>query len=141
MNEKIFLKTKFRFRAFLPLILATIFLFLLLGMACNLIDGGFNKNLGWVKYLFLFYFWLVLIWLVFGELRNKFIVVHFSKYKISVSKLGGLLGTKSFKYEEIDFWKNSKLGNYLGSSEFIYLYSNGKKIAKFRNFIIQIIRL
>jgi len=128
------LKTKFNFWTFFIFIPVVLFSVVVMKMGIDLISDFFTANKIIVRIIVLVFFVSTLVWLLFGELRNKFILVRFSDQGISIAKLGGLLGTKSFENKDIDYWKYSKLGNYLGLDEFLYLYSNGKKIAKISEF-------
>jgi hypothetical protein len=79
-------------------------------------------------------FVLTFIYLFFGELRTKNIIVEFFNNKIVVRKFFGLQ-KDSFCNIDISGWKQSHLQSYGGISEFIYLYNlDNKKIIKFSKF-------
>ena len=83
------------------------------------------------------FFIFTLIWLVFGEIRNKFIKVILSETTITVKKFGGLFFTTQYAITEIEGWRYSVLSSSGGSYEYLYLYQNGKKIAKISEFYHQ----
>lgn len=66
--------------------------------------------------------------------ENKLIIVIFDDGRIVVKKLMGLLPAVTYVSSEIDGWKHSLLPSQGGSYEYVYLYRNGKKIAKISEF-------
>jgi len=128
------MKTKFKIKGFLPLLLSLGMLAIIVNYSIEIITNPFYQEKLFVVLIVLIFFLLTLTWLVLGEVKNKFMIVKFSDEKISVTKMGGLLPTKEFNSDEIDGWKYSILTSNGGNDEYLYLYLNGKKIAKISEF-------
>jgi hypothetical protein len=103
---------------------------IIVNYSIEIITNPFHQEKLFLVLIVLIFFLLTLTWLVLGEVKNKFKIVKFSDEKISVTKMGGLLPTKEFNSDEIDGWKYSILTSKGGNDEYLYLYINGKKIAK-----------
>ncbi|TXF79234.1 hypothetical protein [Chryseobacterium sp.] len=74
------------------------------------------------------------VYLIFGELRTKNIIVEIEINQINVKRYFGLKN-EIYKFSEIQGWKYSDLSSKGGSYEYVYLYNyNGKKIIKISEF-------
>ncbi len=128
------MKTKFKIKGFLPAILCVGLIGIIIKFTIEFITNPFYQEKPIVTLLVLTFFLLTLIWLVLGEVKNKFIIVHFTDKSISVKRMGGLLPSKELDYSEIEGWKYSILTSRGGNDEYLYLYRKGKKIAKISEF-------
>lgn len=75
------------------------------------------------------------IFLVYGEIRNKFISIEVNKVGVLRKSFLGL-SSKYYKFEEIDGWKISHLTSRGGTYEYLYFYlkNNDKKVIKISEF-------
>ena len=81
------------------------------------------------------------LYLFFGEVRTKIIIVDFKNKEIIVKRFLGLK-IDNFKFSKIEGWKYSMLISNGGFYEYLYLIdSNNKKSLKFLNFITLTIRM
>ncbi len=128
------MRTKFKLKGFLPFLLSLGLTFIIVNFSVEIITNPFYQNKLLVSLIALIFFLLTWIWLVFGEVKNKLVVVLFSGKKIFVSKMGGLLRTEEYDSSEIEGWTYSILPSRGGNDEYLYIYSKGKKIAKTSEF-------
>lgn len=121
--------TKFRGFAYFTWILS---ISLLIGIIASIVDYfeslSINETASF-NYI-IFYITFVLIWLVFGELKNKFIIVEFSEDQVIVSKMGRIFRRRLYLNSEISGWKYSVLSSKIRDYEYLYLYRNGRKVVK-----------
>jgi len=75
-----------------------------------------------------------LIWLFFGEFRNKMIKVELDDKFLTIKKFGGLGFAKKYFYQDLDGFKTSILGSLAMDNEYLYFMQNGKKIGKISDF-------
>ncbi|MBV5281931.1 MAG: hypothetical protein JZU53_05785 [Paludibacter sp.] len=122
------MKTKFKIKGFLPLLLSILFTTITIFFAIDLFTNSIEQDKIFVRLILLVFLLFTMTWLILGEVKNKFIKVEFSDDKISVAKMGGLLPTKEFIPTEIDGWKYSILTSNGGNDEYLYLYLDGKKL-------------
>jgi len=128
------MKTKFKIKGFLPLLLSILLTTITVFYAIDLFTNSIDQDKIFVRLILLIFLLFTLTWLVLGEVKNKFIIVEFSDDKISVAKMGGLLPTKEFNPTEVEGWKHSILASKGGDDEYLYLYLDGKKIIKISEF-------
>ncbi len=128
------MKTQFKFKGFLPLILSFVFIIVIAKFSFEALTNPFYQEKLWVTLIVLTFVILTFVWLVLGQVKNKFIVVNFGENKVSVKKFGGLLPIVEYDTSEIEGWKSSILTSRGGNDENLYLYRNGKKIAKISEF-------
>lgn len=81
--------------------------------------------------IFLIFVW---IWLVFGELRTRAIVVVIEKKTITSSSFLGLGAKKQFDFNEFDDFITIMLSSESGDYEYLHLIKNGKKIISLSEF-------
>jgi len=128
------MKTKFKIKGFLPAILCVCLIGMIINFTIEFITNPFYQEKPIVTLIVLAFFVLTLIWLILGEVKNKFIIVHFMDNSISVKRMGGLLSSKKLDSLEIEGWKYSILTSSGGNDEYLYLYSKGKKVVKISEF-------
>ncbi len=128
------MKTKFKIKGYLPLLLSIVLSAIIVNFIIEFFTNPFYQKKPLVTLIVLTFFLLTLAWLILGEVKNKFIIVEFSDEKITIAKMGGLLSKKEISPAEIEGWKYSILTSRGGNDEYLYLYSNGKKIAKISEF-------
>ena len=75
-----------------------------------------------------------LIWLFFGEFRNKMIKVELDDTFVTIKKFGGLSSGKKYLYQELDGFKTSILSLSATDNEYLYFIQDGKKIGKLSGF-------
>lgn len=128
------LTSKFRFPAYLPLILViflgvfTLFIstvaiseedltaiFIYIGLCCFMIA--------------------VLAWLLLGEVRAKAVTVELDEKGIAVRSYYGFGSKRQFNYSECEGFATSDLPTESGQTyEYLYVMQNGKKIVKLSEF-------
>ena len=87
-----------------------------------------TKNL--LPLIFIIFFLILCdIWLIFGEMRTKFITVKFENKEIQIKRFFGLIN-QQIRFSEITGWKYSKLSSNSKTYEYIYLYQNNEKAVK-----------
>ena len=79
------MKTKFKIKGFLPLLLSLGMLAIIVNYSIEIITNPFYQEKLFVVLIVLIFFLLTLTWLVLGEVKNKFMIVKFSDEIISVS--------------------------------------------------------
>lgn len=127
------MKSKFTIKSYLVLILSLSFLCIL----CIVVPTFFNDTYYedklfpkiFVPGITIFAF----IYLVFGELRTKCIIIELNKNEIIVKRFFGLI-TERYNGSEIEGWKYSLLSSQGGTYEYIYLYKSMKKRIKISEF-------
>lgn len=127
------MKSKFTIKSYLVLILTLGFLCLIF-----IIIPTFFKNPYYEDKLFPKIFVpgltvFTFFYLIFGELRTKYINVELNKNEIIVKRFFGLK-TEIYRVSEIDGWKYSLLPSRGGTYEYLYLYKNNKKQIKISEF-------
>jgi hypothetical protein len=83
--------------------------------------------LGILMLYFFVFFWL---WLFFGELRTKAIIVTLESEKISKRSFLGLGPKRIFSFDEFDGYSICSVPAKVGEYEFLYLIKKGKKEIK-----------
>ena len=73
------------------------------------------------------------IYLLFGELRTKMIIVEIGKNEIIIKRFFGLV-SKTFRISELNGWKYSHLSSRGGTYEYLYLIKDQKKVIKISQF-------
>lgn len=71
--------------------------------------------------LFLF----TIVWLVFGEIRTKMIIVEIEDFSISKRNFFGL--RKSFSFKDFDGFQTCLITSKGDTNEYLYLMKNGEK--------------
>lgn len=126
------LASKFRFTTYIILALL-IFLtgfiyFIFFSLADALHEDSFI-----VIFMFgflIFFYLLVFIWLVFGELRTKAVAVKITDNEIFKKGYLGLGMTKQFQFGECSHITSLVLTSNYGSYEYLYLWKDNKKVVK-----------
>ena len=131
------MKTRFKFKGFFPAILSLVLIGIMINFSLEILTNSFYQRKPWVSLILLVFLIITFIWLVFGEVKNKFVVVNFEQTKISVKKFGGIFPKVEFHDSEVEGWKYSILNSRGGNYEYLYLYRGGKKIAKISEFYHQ----
>jgi len=127
------MKSKFKFGAYLVVVLSTIFSIMMI-LSLSVYFFGIAIPIG--IYLLL-NFWLILvgIWLVYGELRTKVIFVYIGYDLFTVKSYFGLGPSKTWYFNEIDGYLTAILPASGGESyEYLYLIKNSKKVIKLSQF-------
>lgn len=128
------MRTRFKVKAFLPIVLSILLLGIILNFSHEILTNSFYQNKLLPTLITLAFFIIVFLWLILGEVKNKFIVVNFDEKKIFVKKFGGFFPKVEYDSKEIEGWKYSILPSRGGNDEYLYIYHNGKKIAKVSEF-------
>lgn len=131
------MKTRFKFKGFLPVILMTLLVGIIINFSHEILTNSFYQKKLLVTLITLTFFIMTFLWLTLGEVKNKFIVVNFVENKVSVRKFGGLFPEVEFDSTQIEGWKYSILTSRGGNYEYLYLYKDGKKVAKISEFYHQ----
>ena len=127
-----YLQSKFRFWAFLPVGLLLLVTGLLAVVAEKLLSKQNIPSLGISVFLALFIF--VWIWLVFGELRTKVIKVQINNSEILVGNFFGMGAKNRYDISQFDGFETSLLPSKYDTYEYLYLIKNGKKVVKISQF-------
>lgn len=75
-----------------------------------------------------------ILWLFFGEIRTKAIVVNIVGDKIIYKRFFGLSSPRTKYFKDFDGYKTSILYSRSGSYEYLYLMIKGKKVIKLSEF-------
>jgi hypothetical protein len=127
------MKSRFSWLAYFLGVYAALFSLILL--ACIVFDVGYNTIVPVYFYFIITFFVIfVWIWLVFGELRNKVIVVEIGYDNLIVKRYLGLGSSTVFYFNQIDGFKTSILPASATEYEFLYVMAGEKKIAKLSQF-------
>lgn len=125
------IQSKFKLNALLPLIPAVVVLWLLYELRGVLMP--FDK-LGFIVYLCLSLFLFILIWVFFGELRTKALVITIDGDIIRASNFFGLGFSKKYSLQQVTGFKTSVLATTTSSYEYLYLMMNNKRIISISEF-------
>ena len=127
------IKSKFKFWVLLPILV----LFLVTVLLYQIIFDGFiiseieNHVILYVLIFLLFYVW---IWIFYGELRTKAIVVTIDEKILYLKNYLGIGIHKIFDLSEFDGYITCQLPSRGGTYEYLYLIKNGKKVVKISEF-------
>ena len=127
------LRSKFTFKSYLVLILTIVCLYLLFMVVPAFFGNPYYDNKPFPKIFILGLIIFTFIYLVFGELRTKYITIELTQNNIVVKRFFGAI-IKSYKASEIDGWKYSMLPSRGGTYEYLYFYKNNKKKIKISEF-------
>ena len=127
------MKSKFTIKSFLVLILSIACLFLIFKVIPTFFNNPYYEDKLFPKIFVPGLICFTFFFLVFGELRTKFIKVELNKDKIKVQRFLGLKN-ENYTLLEIEGWKYSLLSSQGGTYEYLYLYKNNKKIIKISEF-------
>lgn len=126
------LKSRFRYWVSFPIILA-----ILCTVFPYFIFSAMDMSDFWASMLILLtgiFLILVWIWLVFGELRTRAIVVVIEKKTITSTSFLGLCAKKQFNFSEFDNFITVMLSSESGDYEYLHLIKNGKKVISLSEF-------
>ncbi len=76
----------------------------------------------------------IIIWLVYGELRNKAIKVIINSDSVTAMHFLGLGAGTSYAFKEIEGYKISRLPSEYQEYEYLYLFIGRKKIIRLSQF-------
>lgn len=124
-------KTSFRLWFFLVIILTIIWTGCLYSV-CMMVFGRSNVDL--FEMLMLCFFVFVWLWLFFGELRTKAILVTLESETISKRSFLGLGPEKKYSLHEFEGFSTCSIPAKGGEYEYLYLIKNGKKVIKLSEF-------
>ena len=126
------IRSGFRFRAFLPLILVI----LVTGLLCFLFSRIFvtGHQPSPVGYFFICISLFTWTWLVFGELRTKAISVTLDNGSITTTNFFGLGVKRQFGFKDFDGFKTCLLPSNAGTYEYLYLVKRNRKVVKLSEF-------
>lgn len=127
------MKSKFTFKSYFVLTLIFAFGFLVFNVVPEFFGNPYYDEKIFPKIFIPSLLIFSFIYLFFGELRTKMIIVEIEKNEIIIKRFFGLK-TKTFKISELDGWKYSHLTSRGGTYEYLYLIKNGKKIIKISQF-------
>jgi len=125
------IRSRFKLNALFPFIPAGVVLWLLYDLRGALLP---LDKLSFIVYLCLGLFLFILIWVFFGELRTKAIVVIIEGNSIKVSSFFGLGFSKKYYFNQLTGFKTSVLITKTTSYEYLYLMVNNKKVIKISEF-------
>src|SRR5690606_36162160 len=133
-ERKVSLRSKFTFKSYLVLLLTIVCLYLLFMVVPTFFGNSYYDNKPFPKiFILLGLIIFTFIYLVFGELRTKYITIELTQNNIVVKRFFGAI-IKSYKASEIDGWKYSMLPSRGGTYEYLYFYQNNKKKIKISEF-------
>ncbi|HLV47292.1 MAG TPA: hypothetical protein VKY32_09675 [Flavobacterium sp.] len=93
-----------------------------------------SKDISFIRKIFVLGLIIFTVsYLVFGELRTKYINVELNKNEIIVKRFFGLKAER-YRVSDIEGWKYSLLPSRGGTYEYLYLYKNNKKQIKISEF-------
>lgn len=127
------MKSKFTIKSYLVLILILASLYLLFIIVPAFFGNPFYEDKLFPKIFVLGLIIFTVSYLVFGELRTKYINVELNKNEIIVKRFFGLKAER-YRVSEIEGWKYSLLPSRGGTYEYLYLYKNNKKQIKISEF-------
>ena len=127
------MKSKFTIKSYLVLILILASLYLLFIIVSAFFGNPFYEDKLFPKIFVLGLIIFTVSYLVFGELRTKYINVELNKNEIIVKRFLGLKAER-YRVSEIEGWKYSLLPSRGGTYEYLYLYKNNKKQIKISEF-------
>lgn len=127
------MKTIFTLKAFMPLLLTPIFLSFLIAFTPTLFTSPFYDDKLFPKIFLPVLFTFSFVFLFFGELRTKCIMVELVNNKIIVKRFFGIK-TERYKLVDIKGFKTSLLSSNHNTYEYLYLYKNEDKIIKISQF-------
>lgn len=128
------MRTKFTIKSYFVILLTCAFAFFVVKITyIFLYDPYYDDKLFpkiFVPTLISFSF----LYLLFGEIRTKNIIVELENKEIKVKRFFGLK-IDFYRFSEIEGWKYSNLTSKGGTYEYLYLYNfNNKKIIKISEF-------
>ena len=127
------MKSKFTIKSYLAPLLSCAFIFAIITVIPIFFNSPYYQDKLFPKIfvpsLTIFSF----IYLVFGELRTKFIVIEIKKNEVKIKRFLGLK-SETYRFSEIKGWKYSHLTSRGGTYEYLYLYKDNKKIIKISEF-------
>lgn len=127
------MRSKFTIKGYLVLLISCIFtVFILYVIPVFFEDSYYNDKIFpriFIPALLIFTF----IYLVFGEIRNKLIILEITNDHFIVKRFFGLR-TEIYNISEIEGWKHSHLSSKSGTYEYLYISKNNKKVIKISEF-------
>jgi|SRR5690606_11714729 len=101
---------------------------------CSILFVILSKDISFIRKIFVLGLIIFTVsYLVFGELRTKYINVELNKNEIIVKRFFGLKAER-YRVSDIEGWKYSLLPSRGGTYEYLYLYKNNKKQIKISEF-------
>lgn len=124
-------ESKLKFRT-----LAVIFSCIFLCIVCLLflVISGISDLPLFASIPILLLFLLIVIWLVYGEIRTKAIKVKINSNNVIVKNFMGLGSGKDYGFNEFDGYRISILPSEYKEYEYLYLYIGQKKVIKISQF-------
>lgn len=127
------MRSKFTIKGYLVLLISFTFtVFILYTIPVFFEDSYYNDKIFprlFIPTLLIFTF----IYLIFGEIRKKIIILGITKDEFIVKRFLGLK-TEIYKISDIQGWKYSHLSSKSGTYEYLYIYKNDKKVIKISEF-------
>lgn len=127
------IKSKFRFWALFPFC-ASLFLLVILIFSAIKFYGKINSDNIFPMLLVFIFFVLILIWLIWGELRTKAVKVSIDMDRLSYSNFLGLGNLRVLRFSEIDGFKIANLPSEYQDYEYLYVMVNKYKVIKLSEF-------
>ena len=124
-------KTSFRLWLFLVIIVTIIQTGCLYSLCMMVFD---RNNVDLFEILLLCFFVLFWIWLFFGELHTKAIIVTLESETISKRGFLGLAPERKYSLHEFEGFITCSVPAKGGEYEYLYLIKNGKKVIKLSEF-------
>ncbi len=127
------MKSKFTFKSYFVLIMSIILACLIIFIIPAFFDKPYYDDKIFPKLFLPSILTFTLIYLVIGEIRTKCIIVEININKIKVKRFLGIINNE-YNPSEITGWKYSHLSSRGGTYEYLYLYSNNRKVIKISEF-------
>lgn len=124
--------SQFRTNAFLPLFLVLVVAASLVALVPLLISEWPHSL--WLAIPVLSLQVFLTVWMIFGEMRTKVIKVNIDDNTITCAPYMGRGTSRTYLFSELDGYKLSTLYSETSQFEFLYLLSNGRKVAKLSSF-------